>query len=173
MQAWLRKQKPGGTRLPFAGLGDSALDDPRAGFKNFGDFALAVRNACQPGRRPDDRLSIMAKAASGMGEDTGSAGGFLVPTEFIQRILENYTSADNAMVSDALRMAYMMSKFGNTLTPKGRDDVMTKAACEKYQCMADSQKFRRLLTLASAFWSRACSGSCCSRSFTTGLCASP
>ena len=35
LQGWLRKQaatKPGG-KLPFAGLGDSALDDPRAGFK--------------------------------------------------------------------------------------------------------------------------------------------
>jgi hypothetical protein len=72
---------------------------------------------------------------------------------FIQRILDNYSSADDAMVSDALRMAYVMSKFGNTLTPKGRDDVMTKAACEKYQCKVDPQKFRRLLTLASAFWS--------------------
>src|SRR5207249_5605192 len=38
MQSWLRKQaasKPGG-RLPFAGLGDAALDDPRGGFKHFG-----------------------------------------------------------------------------------------------------------------------------------------
>src|SRR5262245_42257269 len=28
------------SRLPFAGLGDSAHDDPRAGFKHFGEFAL-------------------------------------------------------------------------------------------------------------------------------------
>ncbi|HZZ80408.1 MAG TPA: phage major capsid protein [Gemmataceae bacterium] len=99
MQAWLRKQsatRPGG-RLPFAGLGDSASDDPRAGFKNFGDFAHAVRSACQPGRRPDDRLALMAKAASGMGEDTGSAGGFLVPTEFVQSILERLYASRNLL----------------------------------------------------------------------------
>src|SRR5207244_716350 len=44
LQGWLRKQaatRPGG-RLPFAGLGDAAVDDPRAGFKHFGEFALAV-----------------------------------------------------------------------------------------------------------------------------------
>jgi len=97
----------------------------------------AIRPSAVPG---DNDTLIGAYMASGN-------------TAFIQRILDNYTSADDAMVSDALRMAYMMSKFGNTLTPKGRDDVMTKAACEKYQCKADSQKFRRLLTLASAFWS--------------------
>ncbi|QHO71985.1 hypothetical protein ACH79_04410 [Bradyrhizobium sp. CCBAU 051011] len=97
----------------------------------------AVRPSAIPG---DNDALIGAYMASGK-------------TVFIQRILENYTSAEDPMVSDALRMAYMMSKFGNTLTPKGRDDVMTKAACEKYQCKADSQKFRRLLTLASAFWS--------------------
>ena len=60
LQSWLRKQqKPG--RLPFAGLGDQSLDDPRAGFKHFGEFALAVRDACQPGKRPDDRLALITK----------------------------------------------------------------------------------------------------------------
>lgn len=75
------------TRLPFAGLGDAAIDDPRAGFRHFGEFALAVRDACQPGKRPDDRLALITKAASGMGENTGADGGFLVPTEFVQKIL--------------------------------------------------------------------------------------
>jgi hypothetical protein len=52
LQSWLRKQqKP--ARMPFAGLGDSTLDDPRAGFKHFGEFALAVRDAChRVGWRP-------------------------------------------------------------------------------------------------------------------------
>ena len=99
MQTWLRKQaasKPGG-RLPFAGLGDSSLDDPRAGFKSFGDFALAVRDACQPGKRTDDRLALIAKTASGMGENTGADGGFLVPTEFVQKILQRVFAASNLL----------------------------------------------------------------------------
>ena len=36
--------------VPFPGGHDHA-----AGFKNFGEFALAVRDACEVGNRPDDR----------------------------------------------------------------------------------------------------------------------
>lgn len=106
LQNWLRKNSPRPTggeglgvrgRLPFAGFGDSAHDDPRAGFKHFGEFALAVRDACQPGKRPDDRLALISKAASGMGENTGADGGFLVPTEFVQRLLERVYAANNLL----------------------------------------------------------------------------
>src|SRR5687768_10848644 len=96
MQSFLRKQQKNG-RLPFAGLGDSSHDDPRAGFRHFGEFALAVRDACQPGKRPDDRLALITKAASGMGENTGADGGFLVPTEFVQKILERIHSPSNLL----------------------------------------------------------------------------
>ncbi len=93
---WLRKQPKSG-RVPFTGLGDAALDDPRAGFKHFGEFALAVRDACQPGKRPDDRLALITKAASGLGENTGADGGFLVPTEFVQSILQRVYAASNLL----------------------------------------------------------------------------
>ncbi len=96
LQSFLRKQ-PKNSRLPFAGLGDAALDDPRAGFKHFGEFALAVRDACQPGKRPDDRLALITKAASGMGENTGADGGFLVPTEFVQKLLDRVYSPSNLL----------------------------------------------------------------------------
>lgn len=86
-----------GNRLPFAGLGDSPLDDPRAGFKNFGDFALAVRDACQPGKRLDDRLALVAKAPAGMGESSGTEGGFLVPQEFARKILERVYAGHNLL----------------------------------------------------------------------------
>lgn len=82
---------------PFAGLGDSAHDDPRAGFRNFGDFALAVKNACQHGTRIDDRLHLVTRAASGLGEAFGSDGGFLVPTEFAARILQRVFTPENLL----------------------------------------------------------------------------
>lgn len=98
-------------KVPFAGLGDTSTDDPRAGFRNFGEFALAVRDACQPGKRPDDRLALIARAASGLGEATGADGGFLVPDEFSRKLLErlyaptsllgmtdSYTVAGSSMV---------------------------------------------------------------------------
>jgi hypothetical protein len=73
-------------------------------------------------------------------------------TALIQRILDNFSSADDGTVGDALRMGYMQSKFGPNLTPKGRESVMASAGCTKYQCKADPAKFLRVLTLASAFW---------------------
>ena len=102
MHSWLRKQPSSGRSrgsagIPFAGLGDTPLDDPRAGFKHFGEFALAVRDACQPGKRPDDRLALIAKTASGMGENTGADGGFLVPTEFVHKLLERIYSANSLL----------------------------------------------------------------------------
>jgi hypothetical protein len=73
-------------------------------------------------------------------------------TTFIARILGNFSSADDGMVSDAMRLGFMNSKFGPTFTPKGRENAMAPAACEKYQCKTDRAKFLRVLTLASAFW---------------------
>ncbi len=73
-------------------------------------------------------------------------------TAFITRILQNFSGADDGMVSDAMRLGFMQSKFGPSLAPKGRENVMAPAACEKYQCKTDRAKFLRVLTLASAFW---------------------
>src|SRR5439155_13014508 len=94
-QKWREPRAAG--RTPFAGLGDGETNDPRAGFKNFGEFALAVKDACQPGKRPDDRLLVIAKAATGMGEAFGSDGGFLVPPEFAQKILERIYAPDSLL----------------------------------------------------------------------------
>ena len=92
-----RDSKQPGARLPFAGLGESRHDDPRAGAKQFGEFAPAVRDACQPGKRPDDRLARISKAASGMGENVGADGGFLVPTEFVEKILQRLYASTNLL----------------------------------------------------------------------------
>jgi hypothetical protein len=74
-------------------------------------------------------------------------------TAIAQRILENYSSADDAMVGDAFRMGLMMSKFGPGLAPKGRNAVTAQAACAKYRCKEDQTKFLRVMTLATALWS--------------------
>ena len=71
---------------------------------------------------------------------------------FIDRILANFTGAEDGTASDALRMGLMNSKFGPSLTPKGRENVMAPAACAKYQCKTDPAKFFRVMTLSSAFW---------------------
>ena len=102
---------------------------------------LLALEAVRPSSTPaDNDLLIGAYMASGN-------------TAFIQRILDNYSSADDGMTSDGLRMGFMMSKFGPNLAPKGRDAVMTRAACEKYQCKSDPAKILRVMTLGTALWS--------------------
>jgi hypothetical protein len=72
----------------------------------------ALRPSSTPG---DNDLLIGAYMASGN-------------TALIQRILDNYSGADDGMVSDGLRVGFMMNKFGPGLAPKGRDSVMIKVA---------------------------------------------
>ncbi|WP_210180961.1 hypothetical protein [Bradyrhizobium valentinum] len=74
-------------------------------------------------------------------------------TAHIRRILDNYSSADDGMAGDGLRVGFMMSKFGPGLAPKGRDSVMAKVACTKYDCKANQAKFLRVITLGTAMWS--------------------
>jgi hypothetical protein len=73
-------------------------------------------------------------------------------TDFIKRVLANYSDADDAIVADALRIGFMMGKFGPNLTAGGRNLATLRTACEKYQCKVDPAKTYRLLTLATAIW---------------------
>jgi hypothetical protein len=113
----------------------SALSEKLRGMR------LAALDAVKPSSTPGDNdLLIGAYMASGN-------------AALIQRILENYSSADDAMAGDGLRMGLMMSKFGPGLAPKGRNAVMVQAACAKYQCKEDQTKLLRVMTLGTALWS--------------------
>jgi hypothetical protein len=113
----------------------SALSEKLRGMR------LVALDAVKPSSIPGDNdMLIGAYMASGN-------------TKFIQRILENYSSADDAMAGDGFRMGLMMSKFGPGLVPKGRNAVTVQAACAKYQCKEDQTKLLRVMTLATALWS--------------------
>ena len=73
-------------------------------------------------------------------------------TAFIARILENFSSADDGMVSDAMRIGFMQQQIRPEPHAERRDNFMAPAACAKYQCKTDRAKFLRVLTLSSAFW---------------------
>jgi hypothetical protein len=104
-------------------------------------MGLVALDAVRPSSIPaDNDLLIGAYMASG-------------DTALIQRILDNYSSADDEMVSDAFRIGLLMSKFGFGLAPPGRDKVTVQAACAKYQCKVDQTKLFRVMTLATAIWS--------------------
>jgi hypothetical protein len=74
-------------------------------------------------------------------------------TAWVERLLDNFRSADDGMVRDALRIGMMMSRFGPGLAPPGRRAVIAQTACEKYRCLVDPEDTLRVMTLATAFWS--------------------
>jgi hypothetical protein len=68
-------------------LGPVARHSSAYGFRDFGDFAAAVRMAATPGGETDGRL--MAAAASTYGnESSGTDGGFAIPPDFRAAIME-------------------------------------------------------------------------------------
>ncbi|MDA8095580.1 MAG: phage major capsid protein [Betaproteobacteria bacterium] len=68
---------------------DRAAADPKAGFKNFGEYARSVHHAAMPGNGVDQRLiPLRGAVAPGVAgsEAAGADGGFLVPPEFAKDI---------------------------------------------------------------------------------------
>lgn len=58
---------------------------PKSSFKTFGEFANAVRNACI-GNGRDERL--IKDSATGMNETTSAEGGYLVPPEYADEVMD-------------------------------------------------------------------------------------
>ncbi len=120
-------------------------------------FAAANNLAVPPESLRATRLVALdaVKPSSVPGDNDLLIGAYMASgnTTLVQRILENYSSADDAMAGDGLRMGLMMGKFGPTMTPKGRSAVTVQAACAKYQCKEDQTKLLRVMTLGTALWS--------------------
>jgi HK97 family phage major capsid protein len=71
----------------MASGGERRLSGP---FSSSGDFFKAVMRAGTPGQQTDPRL-FESRAASGLGEDVGSAGGFLVQASLATEIFRAVT----------------------------------------------------------------------------------
>lgn len=65
------------------------------GFRNFGDFAQAVRNASMQGAQPDQRLLRNATLSTFSQEGVGADGGFAVPPDFRAAIMSRVFSEDS------------------------------------------------------------------------------
>jgi len=116
--------------------GDRREDDPANGFKNFGEFCQVVKGAGKDGGRPDERLMIAAvgaekaggeKAPYGSNEGSGADGGFLVPPEFSNRMLERTEGELDIMgQTDRLTLA------GNSITVNGSVDHDKSSTTYRY-----------------------------------------
>lgn len=94
----------------------------------------------QPADRPSDN-DLMVGAYMGSGK-----------AEYIQRILDNFSSSDDNMAYVAFRMGLMIEKFGGAGIAPGRDKTMVLAICEMYQCKKDPRNMMRIMTMAAGFW---------------------
>lgn len=83
-----------------------------ADVKTFGDFLSAVK------RNDVTRLTKVYGSTKTLAEGAGSTGGYLVPTEFLARILQ--VAAENAIVRPR---AYVQRMVGNTMTIPALDQT--------------------------------------------------
>lgn len=72
-------------------------EDPKRGFSNLGDFALAVKGAYTPGGRMDERLNYGA-APTNYHQETGADEGRMVPPAFKADIFEAVTTGDDSLI---------------------------------------------------------------------------
>lgn len=102
--------------------------DPKAGFKSLSEFAMSVKDAeISRGRQIDKRLDTLITKGAGTGANEGDAeyGGFLIPEEFRNQLLEvaikksNILSLAQAipMATNALNIPYVqgLDRSGGTI----------------------------------------------------------
>lgn len=76
---------PSGARI--TGGEPQLLEDPKRGFRHFGEYCGAVRQSARRGAETDERLRIIAAAPTTFGnENAGADGGFAIPPEFSREI---------------------------------------------------------------------------------------
>lgn len=84
-------EKPDVRKMLIPDGNEQKTDDPTAGFKCLSEFALAVKNAeVTHGRSIDKRLDALMTKAAGTSVNEGDAeyGGYLIPEEFRNQLLE-------------------------------------------------------------------------------------
>lgn len=82
-----RERERNAPAMPRIEMHERVEDDPKRGFANVADFALAVKSIYTPGGAVDERLLIGA-APTDFHQETGTGEGRMVPPAFRQEIWE-------------------------------------------------------------------------------------
>ena len=72
-------------------------DKGKWGWKSFGEFAAGVVNAAKSGGNADPRLTMFNAPTTFSSEGTGADGGFAVPPDFRQAIMEMVMAEDSLL----------------------------------------------------------------------------
>jgi hypothetical protein len=71
----------------------------------------------------------------------------------ILRMLTTYAEADDGMLKDARRFAYLSSQFKNPNNPRHElQKTAATAAVTKYECSSHSPRCNQFMTIASGMW---------------------
>ncbi|MES2983649.1 MAG: hypothetical protein V4735_00485 [Pseudomonadota bacterium] len=74
-------------------------------------------------------------------------------TIYIRHMLDAYAEADDGMLKDARRFAYLSSQFKNPKSPRpGLAKTVSTAVCKKYDCASRSARSTQFMTIASGMW---------------------
>lgn len=110
----------------IVGQGAVIEQDPKRGFRSLGEFGAIVASHTMPNGRADERLNIM-QAITGMGQDVGSDGGFLVPPEFSVMIWDGLNAAPDNLLGRTDSYPVM----GDSLTMNANAET-SRAAGSRY-----------------------------------------
>ena len=99
---------------PVANVKERVQDDPRCGFERYEDFALAVKRACAIGNPQVHENLRIIQAAYGQNTEVGAEGGFLIPPEYSNRLLER--AQDGVPV---IEQCDKLTLTGNSVTING------------------------------------------------------
>jgi HK97 family phage major capsid protein len=114
--------------------GPRILDDPKWGFRDMADFALAVARANRPGAREiDPRLTAIYQAQpTNFHRETGSDEGYMVPPEIRERIWEVVTEEPDlvTMVDSEPTSSNAVQILKDETTPWGSAGVQAKWRAE-------------------------------------------
>lgn len=92
---------------------DRGRDDPRAGYRTMGEYAISVIEGSRQGSTPDDRL-LRASLGTFGSEGVGADGGFAVPPDFRKEIVDRLESEDSLLP----RTDQLVSSSNNLTVPK-------------------------------------------------------
>ncbi len=92
---------------------DRGANDPRAGYRTMGEYAISVIEGSRQGATPDDRL-LRASLGTFGSEGVGADGGFAVPPDFRKEIVDRLESEDSLLP----RTDQLVSSSNNITVPK-------------------------------------------------------
>jgi HK97 family phage major capsid protein len=119
-----RKTKSSDANPVTSGHKELIEEDPKAGWRDFGEFASAVHEGSRFGTLPCD---LGPKAALGNNTFNGDDGGFLIPRDFSNQIIERtYQQAPVLEKCDRLTLS------GNAIDIPGMSDADRNAVANRH-----------------------------------------